>query len=369
MKRTKQLLGAVSSVALIALSVTPAYAAGTTAGDSITNTVNVDFEVGGFAQTQVSDTDTITVDRKIDLTVAETGFIGRTAVSPNETQAIIQFEVTNLSNDVVDLALTAVEAGGGTNLTNITIYSDNNGNGIIDGADAVITYLDEVAVDAAGAQNVIVTADIPIGASSGDTFDVVLTAQAHQAGTVGALGAIYDAANTADDTEANTEDGTVNAANVDTVLADGAGDTDAIEDGAFSATDGYVVGNTANVSVDKQSTIISDPINGTSNPKPIPGAVVEYCIAVSNATGVSVATAQAVEVSDTLPVDLEIDDGFGVFIDGTVDGTGACNADGTDNANSNFIDNALGTSDVVTGTLSDIAAGVTRTLYFRATIN
>ena len=151
MKRTKQLLGAVSGVALIALSVSPAYAAGTTAGDSITNTVSVDYQVGGFDQTTETDTDTITVDRKIDLTVAETGLIGRTSVSPNETQAIIQFEVTNLSNDVVDLALTAVNAAGNpAPLTNITIYSDANGNGVIDGADAVITFLDEVAVDAAG---------------------------------------------------------------------------------------------------------------------------------------------------------------------------------------------------------------------------
>ena len=365
MKRTKQLLGAVSGAALVAMSVTPAYAAGTTAGTSITNTVNVDYQVGGFDQTTETDTDTITVDRQIDLTVAETGFIGRTQVSPNETQAVIEFDVTNLSNDTVDLALTAVNAAGNDfTLSNIIIFVDGDADGEYDAGEEV-TYLDEVVAD--GVTTVLVAADVPITATEGQTADIVLTAQAHEAGGIGSLGTIYDAANTSDDTEANTEDGTVNAANVDTVLADGSGDTDADEDGAFSDTDGYVV-VAADVSVAKSSTIISDPVNGTSNPKAIPGAVVEYCIAVSNGAGA--ATATAVSVSDTLPLDLEIDDTFGVFIDGTVDGGGNCNADGVDNANSNFVDNTDGiTADVVTGTLSDIAAGVTRTLYFRATIN
>ncbi|MXO90003.1 hypothetical protein [Pontixanthobacter aquaemixtae] len=364
MKRTKQLLGAVSGVALIAMSTTPALAAGTTAGSSITNTVEVDYQVGGFDQTTETATDTFTVDRKIDLTVVETGFIGRTSVSPNQTRAVIAFDVTNLSNDTVDLALTATPAAGNDfTLSNIIIFVDADSDGEYDVGEEV-TYLDEVVAD--GVTEVLVAADIPVTATAGQTADIVLTAQAHEAGGVGSLGTIYDAANTSDDTEANTEDGTVNPANVDTVLADGAGDTDAAEDGAFSDTDGYVVA-AADVTVTKQSTIISDPINGTSNPKAIPGAVVEYCIAVANGSGA--ATATAVTVSDTLPVDLEIDDAFGVFVDGTVDGTGACNADGVDNANSNFTDNALGTPDEVNGTLSDIAAGVTRTLYFRATIN
>ncbi|WP_209347374.1 hypothetical protein [Pontixanthobacter sp. CEM42] len=364
MKRTKQLLGAVSSVALIAFSTAPAYAAGTQAGQPITNEVFVDYQVGGFDQTQVSDTDTITVDRKIDLTVAETGNIGRTQVSPNQTQAVIEFEVTNLSNDVADFVLTATPAAGNDfTLTNIIIFVDADADGEYDVGEEV-TYLDELAAD--GVQQVLVAADIPVTATAGQTADIVLTAQAAEGGTIGVEGDIYDATNTSDDTEANTEDGTVNAANVDTVLADGAGDDDAVEDGAFSDTDGYVVA-AADVSVSKASTIISDPVNGTSNPKPIPGAVVEYCIAVTNGPGAALAT--AVNVADTLPVDLEIDDVFGVFIDGTVDGTGDCNADGTDNANSNFVDNALGTPDEVSGTLSDLPASTTRTLYFRATIN
>lgn len=363
MKRTKQLLGAVSSVALIALSTSPAYAAGTTAGSNITNTVTVDYQVGGFDQTAIDATDTITVDRKIDLTVAETGFIGRTQVSPNETQAVIEFDVTNLSNDTVDLALTAVNAAGNDfTLSNIIIFVDADADGEYDAGEEV-TFLDEVIAD--GVTTVLVAADVPITATEGQTADIVLTAQAHAAGAAG-LGAIYNAGSTSGDGDANTEDGTVNAANIDTVLADAAGDTDGVNDGAFSATDGYVVA-AADITVSKQSRIIDDGVGGTfPNAKAIPGAVVEYCIIVSNGAGG--ATATGVTVSDVLPVDLEIDDTFGIFINGTV-ASGYCAADGTDDANSNFTDNALGTPDEVDGTLSDLAANATSTLYFRATIN
>jgi uncharacterized repeat protein (TIGR01451 family) len=54
----------------------------------------------------------------------------------------------------------------------------------------------------------------------------------------------------------------------------------------------------ANLSVTKLSTVISDPMNGTSFPKAIPGAVMEYCILVSN-TGPAGLTNLA--ASDTLP--------------------------------------------------------------------
>ena len=41
----------------------------------------------------------------------------------------------------------------------------------------------------------------------------------------------------------------------------------------------------ANISVVKSSSVVSDPVNGTTNPKRIPGAVVEYSILVTNTSG------------------------------------------------------------------------------------
>ena len=53
----------------------------------------------------------------------------------------------------------------------------------------------------------------------------------------------------------------------------------------------------ATVTVTKISSILSDPVNGTTNPKRIPDAVVQYCILVSNSGS---ATANAVVATDSL---------------------------------------------------------------------
>lgn len=55
---------------------------------------------------------------------------------------------------------------------------------------------------------------------------------------------------------------------------------------------------TASISVTKVSSVISDPINGSTNPKRIPGALIEYCILVSN-TGL--ATLTNLVATDNLP--------------------------------------------------------------------
>ena len=75
----------------------------------------------------------------------------------------------------------------------------------------------------------------------------------------------------------------------------------ASEDGAHSAGDDYTVA-AANISVFKSSVVISDPVNGTTNPKAIPGAIIEYCISVANARVLQLQPAS--HVTDTLPADV-----------------------------------------------------------------
>lgn len=372
MKRSTQLLGAVSAVALVAMSSTPALAVGTTAGDSITNNVSVSFEVGGETQTAVTDSDTFTVDRKIDVNV---NFTGATpvSVSPGQDQAGLAFDVTNLSNDVVDLDLSTVLTGGtAANIENIEIYLDSDGDGALSAAEIAagpITFLDEVAADdGAGTEtvSVVVVADITTDAVNDDTFDIVLVADAHEAGGIGSLGSEITATVGA------------NTAGEDTVLADGNGGTgeEADNDGAFSDQGQFEVAG-ALVTVVKSSRIISDPVNGTTDPKAIPGAVIEYCIAVSN--GVDAATASAVVVSDDLPADVTFtENDFGIFVDGTavIDNSGAtpvatCSggSDGEGTTASFTAGGGTGGLDLVSGSLSPIAASTTRSLYFRVTIN
>nr|CAA6807531.1 MAG: Unknown protein [uncultured Thiotrichaceae bacterium] len=57
--------------------------------------------------------------------------------------------------------------------------------------------------------------------------------------------------------------------------------------------------------VEKSSVVISDPVNGTNNPKAIPGAVVEYTLLITN-TGHDYSDSDNFEVSDTLPADTSL---------------------------------------------------------------
>jgi uncharacterized repeat protein (TIGR01451 family) len=348
MKTTKQLLGAVSAVALVAMSSAPALAAGTTANTTITNSVTVNYNVNGNAQNAVIATDSFTVDQRVNLTV--TAITTPVSVSPNQTDRVLAFDVTNLSNSAADFNLsTALRGGNAANISNIRIYRDLDGDRILDANEQTagpITFLDEVAADATVA--VLVVSDIGINAVNADFFDVALTARAHAAGTAGTLGSVL---------QATTGANAVNA--VDTVLFDGAGVSDAANDGAFSAQGRYTVSG-AVLTVAKTSRVVSDPVNLTNNPKAIPGATVEYCITVANAAGA--ATATNVALLDDLPADVQFSSGFGIFINGNATCT-AGTAGGTFAAGA-----GVSGRDRITGSLSDVAAGQTRSLYFRVTI-
>ena len=351
MKRTKQLLGATSAIALVALSTSPALAAGTSAGDIIRNDVSVSFDVGGVAQTAVIDNDEFTVDRKINVTVTvdeET-----VSVNPGRENAVLAFEITNLSNDVVDYQLSAVaDAANPAGLSNIRIYLDLDNDGELDANEltaGTISYLDDMGEDEV--RQVLVVADIGLGALNTDEFDIILTADARVAsGTAASPGAAFE----------NTAGG--NTAGVDNVLADGAGDSDSAEQGDFSDRGTFIVAG-AELTVEKTSSIVSDPINGTTNPKAIPGAVIEYCIVVSNAAGG--ATATDVAVNDDLPADVSYDAGYGIFVDGNASCATGSRGDNiaTPTATYNEIDNEID------ATLSDIGSSVSRSVYFRVTID
>ena len=148
-------------------------------------------------------------------------------------------------------------------------------------------------------------------------------------------------------------------AGVDTVFSDAAGYNDAVSDGKYSVRGDYTVAAPV-LTVNKYRVLISDPINGTTNPTSIPGAVIEYCIAVSNAAGGSTAT--NVGVSDPLPSTVTYQSSYGIFLNSTVTG-GVCNADGT--AGGTY---TAGTT-TVAGSLGSVAANSTTALRFRATIN
>ena len=347
-------VGFIGLAAITSLAATPALAAGTTAGTTITNTATVDYQVGGVAQGQQSASNNFTVDRKINLLVEEVGTV-TTNVVPGQTNAVTTFQLTNSSNEVLDFALVASQIVGGTaahggtdsfDATNVRIYRDNTSSGSIgswDFGDTLVSgYIDELVVDTA--IRLFVVADIPAGLANNAVAGVTLRATAREGGTSGSQGA------------AITETTGANTAGKDTVFADTAGVTgDAARDGSHSDNDDYTV-QTATLTVTKTSRVISDPFNNTTNPKLIPGAVVEYCIAVANSGS---ADATSVVINDPVPGQLTFNAGT-ILLNGTVT-AGTCNADGV--AGGSY------SAPNVSGTIATIAAGATRTLVFRATVN
>lgn len=358
MHKSGRLLGKASAFALVALGASPALASGTLAGSTITNTVTVNYQVGSIAQTATGASNNFTVDRKVALIVAESGDTTTTTVSPGQAAAVTTFSVTNQSNATLDFALSAAQvATGGSgahsgtdsfDAANVNIHVDTNANGSYDsGTDLEVTYLDELAPDTS--RTVFVVADIPLGLSNSAFAAVTLTAAAHGSATAasGTVGTLDPALS--ETTGANTS-------GMDTVYADAAGATDGTRDAAHSARDDYTV-YTASLTITKNSRLISDPVNLTTDPKAIPGATIEYCIVVAN--GADSATATNVAISDPLPGTVTYVTGT-TYLNGSVTG-GSCNADGS-------LGGSFG-SNTVSGTLSSVAAGETKTLRFRATIN
>lgn len=352
MTRTMRLLATASGLAVAALGATPAFADGTSAGSTITNTVTLNYKVGGVDQTAVTASDSFTVDRKVNLVVAEVGS-STTTVSPGQTSAVTTFTVTNSSNAALDFTLAATQLSGGTaahggtdnfNVSNVRIFVDTNDNGSFDaGTDTSVAYLDQVAADVS--KRVFVVVDVPLGRSSSDVAGVRLTATAAEATAAGSVGATV------------TQTSGANTSGVDTVFADSNASGNTARDGIHFAEDDYTVASAA-LTVTKSSRIVSDPLNGTTEPKMIPGAIVEYCVAVANGAGS--ATATNIAVSDTLPAATTFVPAFGILVNGTVTGS-TCNADGSAGGSH--------ASGVVSATLSDIAAGITRTAVFRVTVN
>ncbi len=346
-------LGSGSLLAIALASTAPALAAGTTAGTSITNTATINYQVGGVSQPAISDGDTFVVDREVDLTVAELGN-ATTIVAPGQTGAVTSFTLTNSSNAVLDFALAVSQTAGGVashggtdnfDVTSPVIYRETGTVAGFDATDVVVTFVDELAADAN--VTLYVVANVPAGRVTNDVANIRLTATAREGGTVGgAVGA------------AITQTSGANTSGMDTVFGDAAGPADAARDGAHSDDDDYTV-QTAALTLDKRSTVISDLINGTTNPKLIPGATVEYCIAVTNAAGG--AAANTINVTDILPTTLTYV-ANSIRLNGTTTGL-VCNTDGAAGGSYNS-----GTREA-SGTITTVPAGSTRTLVFRATVN
>ena len=325
MKKIK-IMKTLASVAVLTVASNSAWAAGTAAGTDIDNTAEITYSVGGTPQTEIESSEagnstpgdgngtatTFKVDKKVDVLVTSGTDVN---VVPGETGKAITFTVLNEGNSTenFDLVPTQVATGDDFDSTGCTVVSPASPVSLAADASATVT----------------VECDIPA-----------------------AGGAVVNGADSFVDLEASvngvTESaGADTAAGVEVVFADDTGTaTDgANRNGSHSATSTYLV-NTADVSVAKTSAIISDPFNGTTNPKRIPGATIQYSIVVSNAAGASPAT--GIVITDVVPATLTI---------------------GTTTISGGTSTTASATGQTVSSAAFDLAAGESATLLITATIN
>ena len=287
------------------MAASSAWGAGTLSNTSIENTASVNYSVSGIAQEVIESSPTgnstsgagagtptgFVVDNLVDLLVAEVGG-ATTVMTPGDTDGLAVFTVTNEGNTAQDYELSPSnltpgdpDVHGNTDSVDMTafqVFVDGTANGTYEAGTDTATFIGSLAPDAT--VTVFVLANAPLGAASTDFANVRLTVITHDAGS----GA---AAVTAETAGADTP-GTV-----DVVFGEGAGPA---YDGQEWADDGYSF-VTADLVISKTSTVVSDPFNGGTNPKAIPGAVVEYTISIVNNGSVD---ATDIAITDVLPTDV-----------------------------------------------------------------
>lgn len=354
----------LGGVAFASLCSTPALAQNTAAGTSIDNQASVSYTVGGSNQTTTSNTASFVVDKKVNLAVAEVGG-SATRVALGASDQVTTFTVTNLTNATQDFRLFAGQQSVSIpllgiddfNVSNLRVFVDTNGNGTYEADEDTATYIDELAPDAT--KTVFIVANVPSTAGSHVAI-VGLEATVAAGGSSGSLGADLTATSLLQADSATT---------VDVVFADDAQLLDQLRDGAHWAFDAYVIDSAA-ITLGKTARVVSDPYNLLINPKAIPGAVVEYCLTISNA---GPGTATGVNLSDALPANttyvansLSVG-GLGVggqcVLNGTIEDDNATGADETDGYGGSFD----GTT--VRATLGAVSPLIPVTVAFRVTIN
>ncbi|WP_305096352.1 hypothetical protein [Croceibacterium aestuarii] len=313
---------ATAGVAALLLHAVPAHAGGVAAGTLIENTATASFSANGASRTVNSNTVSITVDEVIDVAVASQDG----APIPSAGATTLRFLVTNSGNGPESYKLTVDPgvAGNDFDLQIDKLAIDTNGNGVYDeGVDTLLASgAATPALDPDGSLNILVVGTVPAGAADGGSSKVKLLAQA--ATGSGTPGTVFSGAG---------------ADGVDAVAGlSGADDDDA----------GEIVASLASVSLTKSATV-ADPFGGT---QPVPGAIITYTIAAAVAGSGS---ATGLRVSDTFPTST-------TYVANSLTLDGSALTDGTDSDAGEASVTGIGVD------LGDLAAGTTRTVSFRVTI-
>jgi uncharacterized repeat protein (TIGR01451 family) len=263
-------------VALGAPTSRSAFALGTPSGTPITNSATVTYIYGGAPATATVNAPAVLVDNRVNLTVTKNGDL---TVLPGSANQALLFTVKNEGNTSQRYVLAATKSGGIDMTAPVRIYLDNGTTpGVWDTGDTLYVDAGTFAdVPADGTLKVLIVANTPAGATTGQTADYQLTATTVDAGT----------------TAVTLETGGANTAGVDVVFADADP-----RDGKHSATGIYTVNLALPVALSKAVAVVWDPSNLFVAPKAIAGAKLTYTI---TATVSGAETATAVVITDPVP--------------------------------------------------------------------
>lgn len=302
----------------------PAFAGGTSAGTVVSNTASATYDESGTPRTVQSNTVTLLVDELLDVTATTLGS-GTATVTSSATALPFHIANTGNSDETFALAATSAVAGNGFDATVEGIVIDSNANGVYDaGVDQILaTGAATPSLAADGGLTVFVLVSLPVATADGATGEVRLTASAA------------------------TGSGTPGTA----FAGSGTGGGDAVV-GLSTATANAlapVVARSAAVTLSKSAAIV-DPF-GTQ--RIVPGTVITYSLLAQVAGTGSV---PGLRITDAIPSGTS-------YRPGTLTLDGAAVTDAADGdagqASASGVDVALAT----------IAAGTSRTVTFKVTIN
>ncbi len=298
-----------------------AHAIGTDAGITIENTAVVNFDIGGAAQTPVTDISQTLVDELIDVVVVDDSG-GPVAVSSPESGAVLQFTVTNNGNgsEVFRLIADDTVIEGGFDPVLFQLYIESNGvPGLQVGGDtAYVSGTSDPTLAEDEVLTLYVASDIPTGLNQGDNGDIEVRAISET---------IRTQAGTDDPDDAAWPVPGVSYAGLGTGGGNAVvGASNDVTNLLIRTTGRYQVSD-AVVSVTKAALTVVDPFGGTTL---VPGTVITYELTVT-VTGSG--TADALIITDTIPAELEYQAGT-LQIDGVGEDDDFAPA-GTDNSGFN----------------------------------
>lgn len=273
-----------------------AMAVGTPACTDIGNIATVNFNVGGAPQAPVSSaTNTITVGNRVDVIVTTTDAAPGPSVVPNQADVLLHYTITNNGNASQRYAMTAVDLVSGVTTSvfvgNVTVTDAFSAATYTTGDNVGGALVTTATVAESGTLNVTIRATMPVPPLTNDWYAVY----ALRAVVLKVDGTTVEA-----DSAGSTITSSAGSCSAAVVLGDGAGTDDSgagAKDGSHSARSAYHVQLTT-LTVNKSSVVYWDPFNLFLSPKAIPGAIMQYSVAVTNSGGAGDAT--NVAITDTL---------------------------------------------------------------------